>query len=132
MNRRLGDLGEGIVGFVLWYGSIAWNIALGAFLVCTPLLLAYGLTELVDGLPATVALAAGVVGAYALDMPPWLAEERRDLVLLIVGAALSVFIYDRVRGGADAMTILVVLALTSGGWPVRRALTRRGLTWNRS
>ncbi len=130
MKPWLRNAGEMAVGVILWYGSYAWGAILGAALTCAPLLVAYTAAQLVDGLPATVALAVGVVGAFVLDLPPWHAEERLELPLVVGGAAVSAVVFDLIRGSADVWTLVTALALTIAGWPIRRALSRRGMRWD--
>ena len=130
MKRRLAELGEITAGALLWWGGYAWGAILGVIFVCAPLLVACLVTEVRPDIPATVAMGGGVVGAYALDMPPWHAEELSELPLLVGGAAVSAVAFDLVRGSADVATLVVAIGLTIVGWPLRRMLTRRGLTLN--
>lgn len=125
MKARITDLAETLLGATWWGGVWLWGAFLTAALVLTPLLLGNLAAELVDALPATAALALGVIGAYALGLPPWDARERVSLPLLIGGAAVSAVAWDLLRGSADLATLLVALSLTLIGWPIRRALSRR-------
>lgn len=88
--------------------------------ILAPLLLATIAAELFDWLPATAALGIGVMGAYALDLPPWDADDPVGLPLVIGGGAITVVAWDLMRGSADAASLVVVLALVLIGWPIRR------------
>jgi hypothetical protein len=127
MKAYLVELGETIVGATWWGAVWLWGLLVTAALLLAPLLLANLAVELVDTLPATVAVALGVIGAYALNLPPWDAEERIGLLLLIGGAAASAVVWDLVRGSAGADTLLVALSLTIAGWPIRRAVNSRSV-----
>lgn len=122
MKARLAELGEIILGLTWWGASWAWGLAFTALLLLAPLILANLAKELVDALSATVALAIGVVAAYAIGLPPWNAGERLGLLLLIGGTTASVIAWELLHGTADAGTLLVALAITLVGWPIRRAL----------
>ena len=80
--------------------------------------------EIAD-VPATVALAIGVAGAYAEGLPPSDTDEPESLPLVIGGTAVSVVAFDLMRGSADLATLLVALGLAAAGWPLRRLVTRR-------
>ncbi|HSK92763.1 MAG TPA: hypothetical protein VLA76_01745 [Candidatus Angelobacter sp.] len=125
MKRFLGEIGETVLG-AAWWGSVwVWGGLMTAALVLAPLILANLVVELVDTVPATPALAAGVIGAYAIGLPPWDAEERLGLLLIIGGAAASVVGWDLLRGSADIGTLLIALSLALLGWPIRRAISGR-------
>ncbi len=124
MKRWLVELAESLVGATWWGATWAVGIAMGAIFTLAPLLLANMTVEIVD-VPATVALAVGVAGAYALGLSPWDADERESLPLVIGGTAVSVVTFDLVRGSADLPTLLVALGLAVAGWPLRRLATRR-------
>ena len=129
MKAVLSELGEIVVGALWWGGGRVWGVVMGAMLLLAPLILANLLAELLDSVTATVALAGGVVGAYVLGLPPWDGEDRHALLLVIGGSAVSVVVWDLVRGSADAGTLVVAVSLTVLGWPIRRivsaAWTRR-------
>lgn len=125
MKARLAELGETFIGAAWWGGSWAWGLVLTALLLLTPLLFANLAIELVETLPATVAVGIGVIAAFAIGLPPWDGDERIGLLLVIGGTTLSVIGWELLRGTADAGTLLVALALTAAGWPLRRAISRR-------
>ncbi len=124
-KSRLGEAAEVGVGILWWVGVYAWGAVLTAVLVLAPLLLANVIVEIREDVPATVALAAGVIGAYALGLPPWNTDEREHLLLVVGGAAVSAVLSDLMRGTADLTTFAVVMTLTLVGWPVRRLVDRR-------
>lgn len=98
---------------------------MAAMFVLVPLLLANMAFLIREDLPATAALAGGVVGAYAINLPPWDAEEPEGLPLVIGGTALSVVLWDLMRSSADLLTLLVALGLTVMVWPIRRFIASR-------
>ena len=122
MKARLSELGELILGMTWWSATWAWGLALTAILLLAPLILANLVAQLIDGLGATLLLGIGVVSAYGIGLPPWSADERLSLLLLIGGTTVSVVAWDLIHGSADAGTLLVALAITVVGWPIRRAL----------
>jgi hypothetical protein len=130
MKERIVMALETVLGATWWGGVRLWGVLLTAALVLAPLLLGNLAAELVETLPATPALALGVIGAYGLGLPPWDAEEQVGLPLLIGGAASSAVAWDLIRGSADVVTLLVALSLTLIGWPIRRALSRRSSAWS--
>jgi hypothetical protein len=122
MKARLIELGEIVVGATWWGMSWAWGLALTAILLLAPLIFANLAVELIGALEPTFALVIGVVAAYVIGLPPWDAEERQSLLLVVGGTAVSVVAWDLLRGAADAGTLLTALALTVVGWPIRRAV----------
>ena len=120
MRVLLAELGEIVVGSLWWGGSHVVGIAIGAMLLVAPLILGNLLAELVGSLSGTAAISAGVVGAYALGLPPWDSGGRYSLLLVVGGTAVSAVAWDLLRGSADTSTLLVALALTLVGWPIRR------------
>lgn len=118
---NLSEIGGKILGAAWWGTARLWGVVMGAMLLLAPLLLGNMAAELVDALPATAALAVGVVGAYALGLPPWDGEDRTEFMLLIGGTTVSVVAWDLMRGTADMAALLVALGLTVIGWPIRRA-----------
>lgn len=124
MKSRLTETGETLLGAV-WLGPVwVWGGLMTAMIVLAPLLLANLAVEIRDSLPATVALAGGVVGAYAIGLPPWDADEPESLSVVVAGAAVSAVVWDLMRGSADVVTLLVTLGVTAVGWPARRFMTR--------
>lgn len=121
---RLAEAGEVIFGVVWWYGAHLWGLIIGAILVLAPVLMANLIVGLFPAMPATVAVAGGIVAAYALGLWPWDAETRLSLLIAIGGTTASVLLWELMRGSADSATLLIALATTVGGWPVRRALNR--------
>ena len=115
-----------LLGAAWWGGAHLWGLALGAMLLLAPLLLANMAVEIVDSLSATAAIVIGVIGAYAVGLPPWDGEEQHGLLLLIGGTTGSVVGWELIRGTADAGTLLLALAVTLLGWPVRRAVASHG------
>jgi hypothetical protein len=126
MRAKLGELGELLMGAAWWGGSHLWGVALGAMLLLAPLLLANLAVEVIGSLSGTAAMVIGVIGAYAVGLPPWDAEERYGLPLVIGGTTGSVVGWELVRGSADAGTLLIALAVTLVGWRVRRAIASNG------
>jgi hypothetical protein len=121
VKTRLIEAGETLLGVAWWGATKAWAVAFTALMLITPLILANMAAEVLDALSATVAIGVGVVGAYALGLPPWDAEERFGLLLVIGGSTASVVVWELMRATADAGSLLVALALTLLGWPIRRA-----------
>ena len=121
----LGEAGETLLGAAWWGLTWAWGIAMSAMFILAPLLLATIAVELFDWLPATAALVIGVVGAYALDLPPWDADDPIGLPLVIGGGAITVIAWDLMHGSANAASLVIVLAIVLIGWPIRR------LRWER-
>jgi hypothetical protein len=120
MKARLIELGEMVLGATWWGLSWAWGLAFTAMLLLAPLIFGNFAAEFFDALSATAALAIGVAAAYVIGLPPWDADERLSLPLLVGGTTASVVVWDLIRGSADAGTLLVALALTVVGWPIRR------------
>lgn len=126
MKSWLIDAGETLLG-TLWWGSVwTWSSLLSAMLILAPLLLANIAAELRASIPPTIALAGGVVAAYAINLPPWDADEPESLPLVVGGAAISAVVWDLLRGSADVVTLLVVVGLAAVGWPIRRLISSRG------
>ena len=116
---------EPVVGLMWW--AMTWLIGglMSAMFILAPLLLANIAVELRASLPTNVALSGGVIGAYAINLPPWDAQEPVGLPLVVGGAAVSVVGFDLIRGSADAVTLLIVLGMTVIGWPLRRSIGGR-------
>ena len=109
---------------LLWWGMVwVWGGVLSAAFILAPLLLANMAVLLLGSIPATVALAGGVVGAYLMDLPPWDADEPESLPLVIGGTATTVVVWDLLRGSADMVTLLVALGVAAIGWPARRIVS---------
>ena len=120
MKAWLTEAGETLLGTIWWGATWAWGITMSAMFILAPLLLANITVEILDGLSATVALVAGVVGAYALGLPPWDADDPVGLALVVGGGAVTVVAWDLLRGSVDAGALLIVLAVILIGWPIRR------------
>jgi hypothetical protein len=106
---------------LLWWGFVwAWGGVMSAAFILAPLLLANMAVLIRESIPATVALAGGVVVAYVMDLPPWDADEPESLPLVVGGTAIAVVIWDIMRNSADVVTLLVALAVATIGWPLRR------------
>ncbi len=116
------EAGETVLGATWWGLTWAWGIAMSAMFILAPLLLANLTVEIVDWLPANAALVVGVVGAYALDLPPWDATEPVSLPLVVGGGAVTAVVWDVMRGSADAASLIIVLAVVLIGWPIRRVI----------
>jgi hypothetical protein len=70
MKAWLTEAGETLIA-AIWWGSVwVWGGLLSAMFILVPLLLANVAAEIRESLPATVALAGGVVGAYLINQPP--------------------------------------------------------------
>ena len=125
LKTRLVEAGEILLGMVWWGFTWIWGGLMTAMFLLVPLLLANMAFLIREDLPATVVLAGGVVGAYAINLPPWDADEPESLPLVIGGTAVSVVIWDFMRGSADVVTLLVALGLAGIGYPVRRFISAR-------
>ena len=120
MKAWLVDAGEALLGATWWALVWARGIATSVMFILAPLLLATIAVEIFDWLPATAALVIGVLGAYALDLPPWDADDPMGLPLVIGGGAVTVVAWDLMHGSANAASLVIVPALALIGWPIRR------------
>lgn len=127
MRDRVVESLEVTIGAVWWGGAHLIGALMSAMFVLAPLLLANLIVELFDTVSATVAIVAGVAGAYVVGLPPWDGEERINLLLIIGGTAVTVVAWDLLRGSATAGTLLLALAIALLGWPIRAAVSRAQL-----
>lgn len=129
MRGWLRDSGETMLGLIWWGFVWAWGGLMSAAFILAPLVLANMAVLLRESIPATVALAGGVVGAYVMDLPPWDADEPESFPLVVGGTAVAVVLWDIMRNSADVVTLLVALAVAMIGWPLRRFVSAvRGRT----
>ena len=124
IRSALAEAGEVTIGLVWWGGSHLWGLAVGLGLLLAPLLLAVLAATALDGLSADAAISIGVVAAFALGLPPWDADSRLGLPLVIAGASLSAVAWDLTRGGASLTTLGLAFALSVVGFGIRRAYRR--------
>ena len=125
MRARLAEVPEVAIGLLLWGGSYVWGAMVGAMLVLAPLLVANMIVEIVEAVPTTAALAAGVASAYAIGLTPWDGESRIGLLVCILASLVSVAIWQVMRGSTDLSTYLVAGGVALAGWPVRRLMYLR-------
>ena len=122
MRRWLGEAAEIAIGLTYFVFVRAWSVILPAIILLFPLGMAIGLVLVVDGLAPAVALGIGVALGFILDIPPWNAEERYSLPLVVLAATASWVGWNLRMGPADAAVLVVAVAVAIGGWAVRRAL----------
>jgi hypothetical protein len=124
LRRHLTEAGETLLGAVWWGTANVVGILIGVMLILAPLIMANLIAEVLTVDPI-VAVGTGVIAAYAIGFWPWNGESVTELLVSIGSAAVTAVAFDLVRGGADASTLGIALAIAALGWPIRRAVSRR-------
>ncbi len=130
LGRHAGEVGEGLVGILLWYGSYAWGVVTAAVLLLAPLTLGLVVAALLETSPM-VSLVVGTIGSAAMGLPPWTGASWREGGLALCSVILSWLVWQLVREPAAPIVLAACLFLGAAGWAIRRATEmsrRRGVS----
>jgi hypothetical protein len=118
------------IGLAWWALIHAWGAVLLAIVLLLPLGLAVGMTAILDWLTPTAALGLGVALSFLVGVPPWTAEERSSLPLILVAATAS-WIGWALMVGAGVTALVVAMGVAVIGWSLR-AVARRFIESHRA
>jgi hypothetical protein len=106
------------IGLAWWALVHVWGAALMAIVLLLPLGLAVGLTAIVDWPTPAAALGLGVGLSFLVGVPPWSAEDRSSLPLILGGTSAS-WVGWAMIAGVGVTALVVALGVAVVGWMVR-------------